>query len=223
MKMLVLAALLSVILTGPSVPKVYSTPEWVLVVVGLITCCVIGWQSWETRKSAQAAALNAEALINAERPWVMVQVEKLPGENAAKSVFQLNVFNYGKTPAHIITCKGPKAEHYRVPEQNLPIPPDYGTWGWNRRFLAPKDSFAIGQLIDPSSLIRQAIAAEWESEQKESDGRLTLVVYGLIEYSDGVSPTLYKTAFCYRHSRDKLSEMGGSFIPFGPAVYNEYN
>ena len=28
-------------------------PNWVLVIVGSVTCLVIGWQSWETRKSAK--------------------------------------------------------------------------------------------------------------------------------------------------------------------------
>jgi hypothetical protein len=36
-------------------PPWYKSPEWVLVIVGIITFFIIGWQSWETRKAANAA------------------------------------------------------------------------------------------------------------------------------------------------------------------------
>ena len=50
-----------------------------LVVAGFITAAVIFWQSWETRKSAKAALLNAQALINSERAWIMVDIVPVPG------------------------------------------------------------------------------------------------------------------------------------------------
>jgi hypothetical protein len=43
-------------------PQGDETPEWALVIVGIITFGVIGWQSWETRKTANAAIeANAES------------------------------------------------------------------------------------------------------------------------------------------------------------------
>jgi hypothetical protein len=84
-------------------PNGYKPPEWVLPLVGIITVIVIGWQSWETRKAAQAtqrsagtmenqtgilkqsvaqakiaaqaAKDNAEALVNAERSWIMTELK----------------------------------------------------------------------------------------------------------------------------------------------------
>jgi hypothetical protein len=38
-------------------------PNWMLVIVGIITCCVIGWQSWETRSAAKASRIAAEAAL----------------------------------------------------------------------------------------------------------------------------------------------------------------
>jgi hypothetical protein len=70
-------------------PNESGSPEWALVVVGIITFLVIGWQSWETRRSAQAvrdsiplqrqaaeaAQKSADALIMSERAWVMVDIK----------------------------------------------------------------------------------------------------------------------------------------------------
>ena len=63
----------------------YKSPEWILVIVGALTAIVIGWQSCETRRAAsaakraaEAATLNAQALINSERAWVMVDLERRP-------------------------------------------------------------------------------------------------------------------------------------------------
>jgi hypothetical protein len=39
----------------------YTSPEWVLVIVGIITCGFIGWQSYATQIAAQAANTSAEA------------------------------------------------------------------------------------------------------------------------------------------------------------------
>jgi hypothetical protein len=207
----------------PKSPSGNTSAEWALVVVGIATAIVVGWQSFETRKAAQAALLNAQAVINAERPWVMVQikedqVERGEGVFDMRS-FQFTIFNYGKSPAHVITCKGPKIEFHDDPDKGLPIQPDYGTWDWERRFLAPRDSLPIGKTIYPSKMrmeTHSAAIAKGEPVKEE------LVVYGLIEYTDGVSGKSYRTAFCYRHEKMPPSSMGGRMVICGPSVYNEY-
>jgi hypothetical protein len=52
----------------------YSSPEWVLVFIGGGTAFVIGWQSWETRKAAQASSKSAVAFVTAERAWVIADL-----------------------------------------------------------------------------------------------------------------------------------------------------
>jgi hypothetical protein len=72
-----------------------SNPEWALVIVGILTMFVIGWQAVETRRAAQAskqsigvmerqtkatedaakaAQASADAMINSERAWVIVEL-----------------------------------------------------------------------------------------------------------------------------------------------------
>jgi hypothetical protein len=58
-----------------------------LVAVGVATCVVVGWQAIETReaarasvKSADAAKLNADALINSERAWLLVTDDGFCGD-----------------------------------------------------------------------------------------------------------------------------------------------
>ena len=177
------------------------------------------------RRSADAAFLNAQAVINAERPWVMIQIkEDRVDDNAvvifSRRSFQITIFNYGKTPAHITNCKGPTIKFLETPDSDLPTPPDYGTSAaWNKRFLAPNDSLPIGDPIYPSDIkMGTVINAALEGQRVKGD----LVVYGLIEYNDRVSEKGYRTAFCYRYEKMPLSSMGGHLLTSGPAIYNEY-
>jgi hypothetical protein len=224
---------------APKPPQGNTSAEWALVFVGIVTCLVIiiqvvvsnrataaMWASLPLQKAAADAALkNAQAIINSERPWVMIQIkESLRDDSvgAFKSLrsFQLSIFNYGQTPAHITRCLGPTIEFYQNPDEQLPTPPDYGTSEWSRRFLAPNDSLSIGDPIAPSDTkMKEIITGAFRGEQT---GRGDLVAYGLIEYSDGISEKPYRTAFCYRHEQGALSSMGGHLVLCGPTVYNEY-
>lgn len=177
-------------------------------------------------KSADAALLNAKALINAERPWVMVHIKKTTGERG-RATFQIKAFNYGKSPAHIVDVRGPKIEFYESPD-DLPIPPDYGTGQWSKRFLAPNTEFPLAASIDPanyalSERTRSVIAQVEQGKPLPKRQGSVLVIYGLIQYTDGVANTTYKTPFCYCHNREFPSEIGGLMVLCGPPIYNEYS
>src|SRR5579872_393370 len=217
----------------PESPSGDTSPEWALVIVGIVTFLVIGWQSLETRRSADAvkesvphqktaadaAFLNAQALINFERPWVMIQIERIPNKaGKATPTFLAKVFNYGKGPAHVTECSKVTIDFCRNPKIDLPIPPIYTPQdNWRRRFLAPKDSFPL-EIINP-----------WDEDVKAKKYNLAfgdqpinlmefvLVAYGKIEYSDGMSNKTYSTAFCFMHENVRFSEMGGYLIPDGPS------
>jgi hypothetical protein len=211
-----------------------------LVIAGFVTAALIWWQARETRRSVQAirdalphqqsaanaANLNAQALINAERPWVMIQIkqEDFPqGEEPSSGLFgkrgfQFQMFNYGKSPAHILDCRNLKFDVVPDPDSNLRIPPEYGPSEWNRTFLPPKDSLPVGALFHPSDQdFRIAIDRAQKGERTKGED----VVYGLIEYGDGISRERYRTAFCFRYERSHLEPIG-RLIRCGPAVYNEY-
>jgi len=169
---------------------------------------------------ASAASLNAKALINAERPWVMVQTEVMMGDDPRKTEFKLSAFNYGKSPAHITACRGPKIQ-VMDSNQSLPVPPIYGDWEWDNTFLAPQDSIPLRDAVNPweayKATLNQAIA-----EHTPMPKNNYVVVYGVIEYGDGISRQAYKTAYCYTLKRDKPSHMGGTLIRYGPPEYNAY-
>jgi len=219
-----LGLVLSVAFAEPVKPCAHFAEQpsaWVLVIIGIITCGFIGWQSWETRRAARAALRNTQALINSERPWIMVQVDVLEGGNAAKSLFRLKAFNYGKSPAHVIACDGPRAE-YRSPDEELPTPPVYGSWEWDKQFLPPSDGLPIRDAINPWELKIKSIGETVDAESRAPKPGQILVIYGLLRYTDGVSETPYQTSFCYRLKRDLPSDMGGKLVRYGPRVYNEY-
>ena len=52
----------------------YLNPEWWLFIIGIPTLLFVAYQTLATAKSAKAALLNAEAVIVAERAWVMADL-----------------------------------------------------------------------------------------------------------------------------------------------------
>jgi hypothetical protein len=93
--------------------------NWWLVIVAALTGGVIGWQSIETRKAAQGAFLNAQAVINSERPWIVMTIE--PGKKPNE--FLLKAVNRGRTPAAILSA----GEGVAIIEPGTPLPavPEY--------------------------------------------------------------------------------------------------
>jgi hypothetical protein len=71
------------------------------------------------KESADAALLNAQAVINAERPWIVVTVER----KAETDTFIFKGKNLGRTPAAIMSDW---TEHrFADDPENLPVPPQY--------------------------------------------------------------------------------------------------
>lgn len=50
----------------------FKDPNWVLVIVGSITCAVIAWQSWESRKAAQAARGGIHLQETLNQQWIEI-------------------------------------------------------------------------------------------------------------------------------------------------------
>jgi hypothetical protein len=125
-------------------PHWYASPEWWLLSVGILTCFVIGWQSVETRRaanaaqvSAEAARLNARAIINAERPWMLLDIER-----GTPKTFSFRFTNYGRTPAEIVGFSF--VLDYEKSTDDLPSPPEYrdeGTVMASTRIVAPGKLF----------------------------------------------------------------------------------
>lgn len=92
-------------------------PEGITVWAIIFTLIVIAKQTSETRKAAEAALLNAQTVINAERAWIAIRVES-PGPNS----FQFKAVNVGNTPAKIISIHGRWLPVNR--RDTLQLPPD---------------------------------------------------------------------------------------------------
>jgi len=135
-----LAAVTEAVKTDPQ--HWYKSPEWILVIVGVLTALVIGYQSWATMlaaratermvgpaaDSASAALLSAQAVINSERPWLFIEIVTVPANADNNDIpehlgFSVRFRNRGKTPAEVVSfdqhpdcCRG---------TDDLPSPPKY--------------------------------------------------------------------------------------------------
>jgi hypothetical protein len=90
-------------------------PEWAIVLVGIVTCVVIAWQSWETRRAAKATQKSADAanktLISTLRPKLIIRKIEIhrgtnvptigvPDADPWKVNFEFS--NIGQGTAHIL-------------------------------------------------------------------------------------------------------------------------
>ena len=207
-------------------PHWWSASEWWLVLIAGLTGCVIGWQSWETRKSAHAAKMSGDFMKNAERAWVIEKLEfsdHLPQIGKVASNFQMAVGiifeNHGRTVANITDAK---LRFHTVPAfgDDLPEHPSYFP---NEIYLV----IGMGMVLLPSATYR--IAREFEGgvalteEQIKNiyDCTLLLYCYGRIEYLDAFKESHF-TQFCYLYDVPKRTNglMPEGFIRIGPADYN---
>lgn len=82
--------------TDDNPPNRNEAPECSLVIIGLITAFFICWQSYETRRSANA-------LLASERAWIEAEITEHNIVGVKR--YALIVKNKGKTPAKILRCE----------------------------------------------------------------------------------------------------------------------
>jgi hypothetical protein len=169
--------------------------------VVILTFAVIGWQADETRKAAKAALLNAQAVINTERAWLVVKIEKDPKSPPFPTENFINVLNnLGHTPA-IVRSIHIRHDYSSVPD-SLPVPPAYKEREMvsipENMFVVGKDDLRIGIPMDPKKMmfLRSRCA-------RGEDAPEFLVWYGRIIYEDvfgaqgATTPKLHETRWCY--------------------------
>ncbi len=216
--------------------KYVTFPEGVGAWAVIITLFVIAWQSIETRTAAQAAALSAQAQMDADRAWIT--------SNAIGNPIQpLNTPNYtpgvvyrievgGNSPAKIVR------ERFRcrmVPAiaRNNPIKP----------LLEEAPTFLSEEGMFPANVVRLAgskydISVNLESGPLSSvewddlcNGKKVLCAYGCIEYEDIFKRPRYTRVCCIYHfglggvfaSPDGTILNSPGFRLGGPIAYNEYS
>lgn len=177
-------------------PKWTGDSNWWLVIIAGLTGGVIGWQSFETRKSAKAAMLNAQALIDAERPWLVANFTKSQEETIPEKGFlrfNWEVKNVGRTPARLTFAAARVV--FNIDKEPLPDAPDYGE---------PDYTFTERTLVPGGTL---AFLSHWYERKDGKYRRLyqtedvtaldLLVGFGCVKYQDTFgSGKEYITRFC---------------------------
>jgi hypothetical protein len=205
----------------------YSKPEWWLLILGIPTLGVLIWQSFLTKRSAraaesaaEAALLNAQAVINAERAWIVVKIQKDPNSPPFPIENFMNVLtNEGRTPA---VLRSIHIQHTFVSlPDDLPVPPIYGP-RWlvsipERTFVVGQNDLRIGIGLDP----QKAIFLHQRKPTPADDAQEFLVWFGRIIYEDvfgaqgAATGELHETRWCYAWIAGEKR-----FVPCGPAEYS---
>lgn len=178
-------------------------------IVGLIFLIV---QTMATKKAANAALLNAQAVINAERPWITITVEQSQSDS---QVFIFVATIKGRTPARIIT--GDATHEFIADVFKLKSPPVYDSPILEppETLLVDKETFNIYPVgVNPVSIIEQR-----KMTSLIDGANLFVVFYGRLVYEDmfpkdgrGYEP--HETRWCYVYSiGDKRLK------PTGPEEY----
>jgi hypothetical protein len=99
-----------------STPKIHTESEkdfwdkalvvatWFLVIIGALQIIFLWRTVNATRDNAEAARLNAQAVVNSERAYLLLHKSLTPGKPHIQWEFETRVENFGKTPARIVSC-----------------------------------------------------------------------------------------------------------------------
>jgi hypothetical protein len=171
------------------------------------------------KESAKAALLNAKAVINAERAWLVVGVEQVNNtDTGALPIYVFTCLNQGKTPATIKTIDA----GYSVVKDpfELPVPVRDGDLSPRvlpqRTFIVSRDSFKIHPEVAPDSIL-YSINGRFELESSDF-----VMFYGRIVYEDifpswGPGRKPHETRWCYAYD-----PATGRLISTGPDEYNNH-
>jgi hypothetical protein len=168
--------------------------------------------------SAQAALLSAQAVLNSERPWILITVE--PSRSLENS-FTVMATNRGRTPARIIETMD--RNKIVIDEKRLPATPEFRNVERSTPFtpiiLLPGEFTAI----KPFS--RDDVKGLCDSEERFKrieTWEEKVYLYGKVLYRDLISPAdspAHETNWCcwYIHGRQN-----SGLVIAGPPEYNSH-
>jgi hypothetical protein len=197
-------------------------PIWIASIIAIVGAIVavctlraIEREAKEIQDVAKAAALNAQAVINAERPWLVVATFF---EKDKPELCRFGCRNQGNTPAKIISISAQPC--FATNPSNLPVPPDYSSPVAmpDLTLIVHTDSFQIGHGVSARQFAESR--GRWESVVRADE---FLVYYGNVVYQDTLYPEssvegLHETRWCF------IYQPGGEkmFLRGGPKEYNRY-
>jgi hypothetical protein len=195
-------------------------------VVGFFTLGLIWWQAKKTaeatravrdslphqQQAAEAASRNAEALINAERAWIIPELQCLAMQTSDGSWVKrkggsfttgeilrgkhlryiLKLTNMGRTPAHILECR---INSTLLGEGVTDLPPnaagDESQSHLVNQFMAGGES---AEIAEPLLDVGEFISPEWLAIR---GSKKTAVFHGWVTYRHMFSPEEDRAEFCY--------------------------
>jgi len=159
------------------------------ITVAIRTFKVLREQTSAAKDAAEAALLNAKAVINAERALLLFNVVR----DEKTEVFTVRVVNYGRVPARRIEISKPIRAVMKL-EDLIASPPDYGDDIDNiQEWLAPKESWPVAAIHPRHTRASLLYDAE---RRKLPPSDVDHITYGQVTYFDGISPELRHSRYC---------------------------
>lgn len=169
-------------------------------------------------ESAHAALLNAQAIVESGRPWLLTTVKPSPD---VENSFAVIATNHGRSPARIVGTM--EQITFAVDETHLPRIPEYPS----DELTAPLVPIILlpGESAEIKPFSRDDLNAICESEERlrsVENWEEKVYIYGKVAYRDLVAPPdklTHETAWCcwYIHGRQK-----SGLVFAGPAEYNAH-
>lgn len=166
-------------------------------------------------ESAKAALLLAEAQQRAERPWIVVNPEPVPG---VPDTFTIVAMNRGRGPARIVSL----VDEIATARDESALPP---TPTFRSEPRAPRVPIILlpGESTGLKSFRRDDVRSVCETPEnlrRVEEWELKIYLYGAINYADLRSPSdaeVHQTSWCcwYIHGHQK-----SGMVVAGPPEYN---
>ena len=166
--------------------------------------------------SAQAALLNAQAVIHAERPWILITVE--PSRSIENS-FTIMATNRGRTPGTIIATADETL--IAIDEKHLPVTPGYK----DQKPGPPLAPIILlpGEFTALKQFCRDDVKGLCDSEERFKrieTWEEKVFLYGKVIYRDLIAPSgdqVHETNWCcwYIHGRQN-----SGLVIAGPLEYH---
>lgn len=170
-------------------------------------------------ESARAALLHAQAIIDAERPWVLVTI--VPSRSIENG-FTVIATNRGRGPAEVISAV--EETRIAVDETQLPVEPEYN----NAEPETPFVSIILlpGEFMNIKSFCRddvKNVCGGEEDLQRIENWEERIFLYGKVVYRDLMGPAnapVHETGWCcrYIHGRQK-----SGLVMAGSREYNVHS
>jgi len=167
-------------------------------------------------ESAQAVMLQVKSMVEAERPWILVDVEP---DRATENGFLVTATNRGRSPARIEAADDAVA--FAANEAGLKEHPEFGeSKPFVPLILLPGERTVIKEFSRGD--VNELCGSE-ERLKKVEDWEERIYLYGRIEYRDLISPRdeqTHESTWCcwYIHGRQK-----SGLVTAGPRAYHAHS